>query len=180
MNSGAMSSRDTHMKNYDDEKKRQLVEELRWAGRHQARTTVMFHQAVADRLGLHPTDHKCLDLLREEGPMSAGELAEATGLTSGAITGVADRLERAGFLHRESDPHDRRRILLRVNTDCTDSQVAPLFAGIMESWTKQCEQYSPRQLELILKFMRQTIELLERETARLRKNSTQAAADPAA
>lgn len=117
MNSGAMSSRDTHMKNYDAEKKRQLVEELRWAGRHQARTTVMFHQAVADRLGLHPTDHKCLDLLREEGPMSAGELAEATGLTSGAITGVADRLERAGFLHRESDPHDRRRILLRVNTD---------------------------------------------------------------
>lgn len=168
------------MKNNDEEKKRQLVEELRWAGRHQARATVMFHQAVADRLGLHPTDHKCLDLLREEGPMSAGELAEATGLTSGAITGVADRLERAGFLHRESDPHDRRRILLRVNTDCTDSQVAPLFAGILESWTEQCEQYSPQQLELILKFMRQTIELLERETAHLRETSTEAAADPAA
>lgn len=178
MNLGAMSSQHTDMKN-DGEKKRQLVEELRWAGRHQARATVMFHQAVADRLGLHPTDHKCLDLLREEGPMSAGELAEATGLTSGAITGVADRLERAGFLRREIDSHDRRRILLRVDTDCTDSQIPPLFKGIMHSWSEQCEQYSPRQLELILKFMRQTIELLERETTRLREVPAEAA-DPAA
>ncbi|MGH9381372.1 MAG: MarR family winged helix-turn-helix transcriptional regulator [Thermoanaerobaculia bacterium] len=169
-----MSSRKTSANGDDDGKKRQLMEELRWAGRHQARATVLFHQAVADRLGLHPTDQKCLDILRELGPISAGELAKATGLTSGAITGVADRLERAGFLRREIDPKDRRRILLLVNTECTDSQVAPLFEGIQQSWSAQCEQYSAGQLELILKFMRQTIDMVQRETTRLRETSPEA------
>ena len=57
---------------------------------------VMFHQAVADRFGLHATDHKCTDLIARHGPMSAGTLAALTGLTSGAITGVVDRLEAGG------------------------------------------------------------------------------------
>src|SRR5262245_4534642 len=76
--------------------------------------TIMFHQAVADRLGLHPTDHKCADILFLKGPLSAGELAELTGLTTGAITGVIDRLEGAGFVRREDDPRDRRRVIVRV------------------------------------------------------------------
>lgn len=163
-----MSSRKTSASGNGDEKKSQLIEELRWAARHHSRATILFHQAVADRLGLHATDHKCLDLLSEHGPMSAGELAEATGLTSGAITGVADRLERAGFLRREIDPQDRRRIVLRVNTECTESQIKPLFQDIMQRWTEQCAQYSNRQLGLILAFMRQTIDLVNAATVRLR------------
>src|SRR5262245_22826573 len=74
----------------------------------------MFHQAVADRLGLNPTDHKCADFLWTRGPMTAGELAELTGLTTGAITGVIDRLERGGFVRREDDPGDRRRVVVRA------------------------------------------------------------------
>ena len=59
---------------------------------------------MADRLGLNPTDHKCIDLMASAGSTTAGELAEATGLTTGAITGVIDRLEAAGFVRREDDP----------------------------------------------------------------------------
>ena len=64
----------------------------------------MFHQAIADRLGLNVTDHKCIDLLLMKGPLTAGELAGMTGLTTGAITAVIDRLEKAGFVRREDDP----------------------------------------------------------------------------
>src|SRR5262249_43014336 len=66
--------------------------------------TIMFHQAVADRLGMNVTDHKCADILERNGPMTAGELAERTGLTTGAITGVIDRLEKAGFVRRAEHP----------------------------------------------------------------------------
>jgi hypothetical protein len=65
---------------------------------------------VADRLGLNPTDHKCVDFLLMNGPLTAGELATLTALTTGAITAALDRLERAGFAKREDDPDDRRRV----------------------------------------------------------------------
>ena len=81
-----------------------LIDDLQQAGRRLSLATIMFHQAVADRLGLNPTDHKCIDLLASAGSTTAGELAEATGLTTGAITGVIDRLEAAGFVRREDDP----------------------------------------------------------------------------
>ena len=74
---------------------------------------MLFHHALAERLGLGPTDHKCLDLLWERAPMTASELAAITGLTSGAITGVVARLERSGLLAREPHPHDRRKQVLR-------------------------------------------------------------------
>src|SRR5438445_9663072 len=80
--------------------------------RRRSTATVLFHHAVADRLGLGPTDHKCLDLLREHGALTGSGLAAITGLTSGAITGVVARLERAGFLRRESDSNDGRRQIL--------------------------------------------------------------------
>src|SRR5260370_4757362 len=91
-------------------RKNELIEEIvgRLVSRHSC-VVVLFHHAVAERLGIGPTDHKCLDLLRERGPMTGSELAALTGLTTGAITGVVARLERAGFLSREPDTHDRRK-----------------------------------------------------------------------
>src|SRR5829696_7912643 len=80
--------------------------------RRHSTAAVLFHHAVADRLGLGPTDHKCLDLLRERGPMTGSDLAALTGLTSGAVTGVVARLERAGYVRREPDPSDGRRLIL--------------------------------------------------------------------
>src|SRR5262245_48327287 len=80
--------------------------------RKRSTADVLFHHAVAVRLGLGPTDHKCLDLLRERGALSASALAAITGLTSGAITGVVARLEEAGYLRREPDAHDGRKQVL--------------------------------------------------------------------
>src|SRR5829696_866427 len=82
--------------------------------RRHSTATVLFHHAVAERLGLGPTDHKCLDLLRERGPMTGSALAAITGLTTGAITGVVARLERAGYLRRQPDPTDGRKQILSL------------------------------------------------------------------
>src|SRR5207245_7213601 len=95
--------------------KHELADEIvrRLARRHST-SVVLFHHAVAERLGLGPTDHKCLDLLRERGAMAGSDLSAITGLTSGAITGVVARLERAGYLRRERDHHDGRKQILRL------------------------------------------------------------------
>jgi len=95
--------------------KQELVGEIvgRLARRHST-AVVLFHHAVAERLGLGPTDHKCLDMLRDRGAMAGSDLGAITGLTSGAITGVVARLERAGYLRREPDPHDGRKQILHL------------------------------------------------------------------
>src|SRR5258707_10809157 len=97
------------------ESKQKLADEIvgRLARRHST-AVVLFHHAVAERLGLGSTDQKCLDLLRERGAMAGSDLGAITGLTSGAITGVVARLERAGDLRREPDPHDGRKQILHL------------------------------------------------------------------
>jgi len=74
-------------------------------------------ELVAASLGLNPTDLRCLELAAGEPEMTPTRLAELSGLTSGAVTGVLDRLERAGFLRRESDSNDRRRLLVRIDAE---------------------------------------------------------------
>src|SRR5437870_13882549 len=107
------------------ESRDELIEEIvgRLVRRHST-AVVLFHHAVAERLGLGPTDHKCLDLLRERGAMTGSELAAITGLTSGAITGVVARLERARYLRREPDPQDGRKQILHLTLERSPIQDA--------------------------------------------------------
>jgi DNA-binding MarR family transcriptional regulator len=85
-------------------------------GRNLGAATVMYHAQVAARLGLSVTEHKCLDLaMQQEQPITAGQLAELSKLSTGAITGVVDRLERAGYVRRVRDPRDRRKVLIEVS-----------------------------------------------------------------
>src|SRR5580658_8782937 len=105
---------------------------------------VLYSHAVAARLDLAPTDLECLGYLAD-GPVTAGALAEATRLTTGAITGVIDRLERAGLAKRESDPTDRRRVLVRA-TPSSQARVAPLYAPMQRAALAAPEGYSEADL----------------------------------
>ena len=96
------------------------------------------HDVVAASLGLNPTDLRCLELAASEPEMTPTRLAELSDLTSGAVTGVLDRLERAGFVQRESDPTDRRRLLVRVDPDRRaelEAQYAPIIDRAIEAGT---------------------------------------------
>src|SRR3954447_16148383 len=89
-----------------------LMEQLEHAVRKSSALGVIFGQAVAERAGISSSDLECLDFLNLEGRVTAGRLAELTGLTTGAITGVVDRLERAGYVRRERDESDRRKVFI--------------------------------------------------------------------
>ena len=133
---------------------------------------VLFHSAVADRLGVSVTDVKCYSILRQTGPITAGELGERVGLTTGAITGVIDRLEKAGLVQRTRDPHDRRRVVLELLSNAEHEQLlSQLYAPMGQAVMQLVSSYSEAERKTILDFVTRTSEIMEAETTRLRQGS---------
>nr|BFF01410.1 MarR family transcriptional regulator [Streptoalloteichus tenebrarius] len=136
-------------------------------GRSLGAATVMFHSQVAERLGVSPSDHKCLDLaLQARTPITAGRLAELSGLSTGAVTGVIDRLERAGYVRRVRDPRDRRKVLVET-TGAHERIAAGLFDGLRRGVEEIVALYDESQLAAVEGFLEAMTEVLRRETARL-------------
>jgi DNA-binding MarR family transcriptional regulator len=138
----------------------------RLARRHST-ATVLFHHAIADRLGLGPADHKCLDLLHERGSVTASELAAITGLTSGAVSGVVARLERAGHISREPDPVDRRKQILRPAPGGA-RDIAELFDEVQADAAELLEGFDAHQLSGIAEFLARGTDFAYRRAALLR------------
>jgi len=137
-------------------------------GRDLATKTVLFHHHLAARLGLSVTDLKCLDLLRAaEVPLTAKNLADLIGLTGGAITGVADRLEAAGFVERVRDPEDRRRWELRP-VPGRQAEVFSLFAPLGDAIAELAARYDDDQLDAITSFLTGLGIILDDQTEALR------------
>jgi DNA-binding MarR family transcriptional regulator len=135
--------------------------------RRHTTAAVLFHHAVAERLGLGPTDHKCLDLLREHGALTGSRLAWITGLTSGAITGVIARLERAGFVDREPDPHDRRKQILRPAPGRI-REIDAVLDPIRRDVAALLERFDDHQLSAIADFLAGSTEVAHRHAGLLR------------
>ena len=144
-----------------------LAEEIvgRLARQHST-AVVLFHHAVAERLGLGPTDHKCLDLLRDRGTMTGSELSAVTGLTSGAITGAVSRLERAGYLRREQDPSDGRKQILSPARKGVNIQ--EVINPLREDVAASLEDFDSHQLTAISEFLSRSTGLIYRHAALLR------------
>lgn len=155
--------------------RKELVQAIIDQARRASTSSVLLHSVVAERLGLNLSDHKTADLLlSESGVSTPGRLAELTGLSTGAITGVLDRLERAGFVEREHDPSDRRRVLVRLTPQRTPN-LQRIFSPLAQGLEKLCEEYTNAQLLLILKFMRASEEMAREQTSEVRRRIKQQA-----
>lgn len=119
--------------------------------------SVMFSLAVANHVGMHSTDVEALDFLLLHGPTTAGGLAELTGLTTGAITGVVDRLERAGFVRRVRDPRDRRRVIVEPVQEQL-SVLAPAYEPMSRAFAEVCAGYDDASLAVVLDFLTRAVE----------------------
>ena len=126
----------------------------------------LFDSLVIELAGINRTDWRCLDILGTRGPMTAGQLAGAVRLTTGAITGVLDRLEAAGLIRRVRDNEDRRRVFVEV-TDEVDRQAAPVYGPLIEDAAKAHAVFDDDEIELITKFIEVERGLLARHTSRV-------------
>jgi DNA-binding MarR family transcriptional regulator len=150
-------------------KREETIQAIIEKRREMSTETIMFHQNVADVLGLHITDHKCLDLIRQYGAMPAGRLAELTGLTTGAVTGIIDRLEKAGFVRRANDPKDRRRTIIEpVRNKKWERKIEAIFIPFHERMHKLLSSYTDSELAFLLDVLTKSIELTHEESKKLR------------
>ncbi len=137
-------------------------------GREFSAAVVLFNEAVGRQLGLSATERKILDILDRIGPVTAGRLAEHSGLTTGAITGIVDRLTRAGFAGREPNPDDRRSVIIRVLPSAElDRLRDQVFAPFGRAMAAVGAGYSPAELAAITSYLRQVTDVLHEHTARL-------------
>ncbi|GAA4181062.1 MarR family transcriptional regulator [Streptosporangium oxazolinicum] len=127
---------------------------------------VLFHEAVARRLGLNAADHKALGFVTRNGPLPAGALATELGLGASAITALVDRLERAGYVRRVPDPGDRRRVLVSAVTGNVPD-LGDIFADLGREMGDFMTKYDERELAVILDYVTNTIAVLKAQTARL-------------
>jgi DNA-binding MarR family transcriptional regulator len=145
-----------------------LLQELGDEVRASQRATDVVDERVCQLLGINRTDARCLDILEQEGSMSAGALAQESRLTTGAITAVIDRLERAGYARRVPDPADRRRVLVEATdkafATATELMVDPMIA----MWRPLGDRYSDDELRLFIEFTRAGREIQERHAEWLR------------
>jgi DNA-binding MarR family transcriptional regulator len=121
------------------------------------------------------TDLETLDILVREGPMTAGRLAEVTGLTSGAITGLVDRLERRGYAQRERHPTDRRSVIIRPLVANADRDLGPSYTAMARAMLDLMERYSDEELAVIADFMTRAAVATSAQIAKLRAESARGA-----
>ncbi|MDZ4299023.1 MAG: MarR family transcriptional regulator [Moraxellaceae bacterium] len=145
-----------------------LKSRLNEAMRIQSTETVMLHTVLAGRLGLNATDHKALDIVMRRGPLTAGQIADYTGLTTGAVTGVINRLEKVGMARRSADKKDRRRVVIEVAPEAF-GKLEPLFLSLNQSMETLASQYSNSDLELICTFIERCTRIVEQENIYLRQ-----------
>jgi DNA-binding MarR family transcriptional regulator len=139
-----------------------------WRGRELSNAVVLFHEKIAAHLGLNSAEWKCLGLLDQHGPMTAGRLAELSRLTTGAITGVVDRLERAGYVRRERHPTDRRSVIVQpVKLGELKARVAPVFRSLGRAMGGLTSHYSQSEMAVIQDYLERVTKVLQQETAKL-------------
>jgi DNA-binding MarR family transcriptional regulator len=137
--------------------------------REMSTETIIFHQGVADVLGVHISDHKCLDLIYRFGAMPAGKLGELTGLTTGAVTGMIDRLEEAGYVRRTNDPKDRRRTIVEPTRNRKlERKIELIFMPLHKRMHKLLSSYSDSELAFLLDATTAFIEQIREESKKLR------------
>jgi DNA-binding MarR family transcriptional regulator len=144
-----------------------LVQELEHAVRRSSAQGVIFGQTVAGSIGISGSDLECLDFLNLEGRVTAGRLAEVTGLTTGAITGVVDRLEKAGLVRRERDASDRRKVFIATVPENV-ARIGRYYVHMQRAMLKVWESYSDAELRLLLRFATEGYETMLAATEELK------------
>lgn len=154
-----------------------LLAELEATLRKVGAQSVLLSDAVARLVGLNSTDLECLDLLSLAGPTTAGRLAKHAGLTTGAMTAVIDRLERAGYVRRLRDRQDRRVVLVEARPQCI-GRLMPLYQRLADATSELNARYSDRQLAVVVEYLSDAVGLmadhvtwLQTERPQLRRTS---------
>ena len=144
-----------------------VIKRLRKLNQLHSYTSLQMHEAVARKAGLSGTDHKYLGFLIERGQMTAGELASLTGLTTGAVTGLIDRLEKKNLVKRQFAESDRRKIIVEPNTENIMALFVPLYEEFRSKSEELIASFSNEEIEIIETYLLKSVEIMNETTNKL-------------
>ncbi|SFD82467.1 DNA-binding transcriptional regulator, MarR family [Chitinophaga sp. CF118] len=147
----------------------QQLQNFRTTSKQYSDSSILMHEAIARKAGLSGTDHKYLGLLIEKGEITAGELSQLTGLTTGAVTGLVDRLEKKKLVKRQFDKDDRRKVIIVPNIQNTMKLLEPIFAELQEKTTNLISSFSEKEIQIIEKYFSSATEIMNDVTDKLNK-----------
>lgn len=143
------------------------VENLGALGKQISDATILMHEAIAKNVGLTGVDHKYLSIILEKGPLTAGELSKLTGLTTGAVTGVIDRLEKRKLVSRTSDKTDRRKILITPNIEKSKKLFENSHLDLKYQIENLINSFNDIEIDTIKKYLTASIEIMNEITKKL-------------
>lgn len=145
------------------------IKYFRTISRQYSDTSILMHEAIARKAGLSGTDHKFLGLIIQHGEMTAGELSKITGLTTGAVTGLIDRLENKKLVKRQFDKDDRRKVKIVPNQQNTMKLLEPLFKELQEKTLKLISTLSESEIHTIENYFTSAIKIMNETKEKLKQ-----------
>jgi DNA-binding MarR family transcriptional regulator len=131
--------------------------------------SIQMHEAIARKAGLSGTDHKYLGFIIEKGQMTAGELSNLTGLTTGAVTGLIDRFEKKKLVKRKFAEDDRRKVIIEPNTKNIMALFVPLYKEFRSKSDKLLGSFSNKEVKVIETYFLKAIDIMNETTNKLSK-----------
>lgn len=143
------------------------IQNFREASRAYSDASIFMHEAIARKAGLSSTDHKYLGLILQYESITAGEISKLTGLTTGAVTGLIDRLEKKNLLKREFTKEDRRKVIIIPNAENSMKLLGPIFEELQQKTMKLVSTFSKKEIETIERYFREATVLMKETTYHL-------------
>lgn len=147
-----------------------VVQQFRAASRQYSDASIFMHEAIARKAGLTGSDHKYLGLILQYKELTAGDLSKITGLTTGAVTGLIDRLEKRKLLKRQFTKDDRRKVIIVPNVENSMKLLQPLFKDLHARTTKLVESFSEDEIQIIERYFTEATIIMKETTEKLNKN----------
>jgi DNA-binding MarR family transcriptional regulator len=154
------------LSSHQDVQPTELQEQFTLRMRSLGTRTVLYQQNVATSLGLYNNDFISIDILRDRGPITAGELSKLTGLATGSVTALIDRLEKNGYVRRQNDPNDRRKVII-VPLYENKEEVSQTYLPLHSAMVKLASSYTEEELAFITKFLDQASQVLDEQIDQL-------------
>ncbi len=141
-----------------------IIRQFRAASREYSDTSIFMHEAIARKAGLTGSDHKYLGLILQHKELTAGDLSKLTGLTTGAVTGLIDRLEKKKLLKRQFTKDDRRKVLIVPNVENSMALLQPLFSELQEKTLELLASFSITEIQTIERYFVEATAIMKEVT----------------
>jgi len=148
-----------------------LLQQFRLASRQYSDASIFMHEAIARKAGLAGSDHKYLGLILQHKELTAGELSKLTGLTSGAVTGLIDRLEKKKLLKRKFTKDDRRKVIIVPDEENAMELLQPLFVELQQKTMALIASFSSSEMEAIKRYFMEATVIMKEVTSSMNVKS---------